>query len=140
TAPDKTAGRSQKLHESDVKKYAQSQNLKILQPTNLKSEAFIEELKSLDANLQVVVAFRMLPEVVWNMPKYGTFNLHASLLPNYRGAAPINHAILNGETYTGVTTFFLQHEIDTGNILFQEKIAIGEDETAGELHDKLMQV
>lgn len=140
TAPDKPAGRGQKLHESDVKKYAQSQNLKILQPTNLKSEAFIEELKSLDANLQVVVAFRMLPEVVWNMPKYGTFNLHASLLPNYRGAAPIHWAIINGETKTGVTTFFIDEKIDTGAIILQKETDIAADETVGSLHDRLMSI
>lgn len=140
TVPDKPAGRGQKLSSSAVKQYAEELGIPILQPEKLKNEAFLSELKGLQADLQVVVAFRMLPEVVWNMPKYGTINLHASLLPQYRGAAPINHAILNGETYTGVTTFFLQHEIDTGNILFQEKVAIGEDETAGELHDKLMQV
>lgn len=140
TAPDKPAGRGQKLHESDVKKYAQSQNLKILQPTNLKSEAFIEELKSLDANLQIVVAFRMLPEVVWNMPKYGTFNLHASLLPNYRGAAPIHWAIINGETKTGVTTFFIDEKIDTGAIILQKETDIAADETVGSLHDRLMAI
>lgn len=138
TAPDKPAGRGQKLHESAVKKYAVANNLKVLQPTNLKAEAFITELKSLNANLQIVVAFRMLPEVVWNMPEIGTFNLHASLLPQYRGAAPINWAIINGEKETGVTTFFLQHKIDTGDIIAQEKVDIGENETAGELHDKLM--
>jgi len=140
TAPDKPSGRGQKINQSAVKKYAVENNLNILQPTNLKSEDFIADLQSLKANLQIVVAFRMLPEVVWNMPEIGTFNLHASLLPQYRGAAPINWAIINGEVETGVTTFFLQHKIDTGNIIAQEKIAIGENEIAGELHDKLMQV
>lgn len=138
TAPDKPAGRGQKLNQSDVKKYALANNLKVLQPTNLKSVEFVDELKSLNANLQIVVAFRMLPEVVWNMPELGTFNLHASLLPQYRGAAPINWAIINGEKETGVTTFFLQHKIDTGDIIAQQKISINENETAGELHDKLM--
>jgi methionyl-tRNA formyltransferase len=138
TAPDKPAGRGQKLNESAVKKYAVANNLKVLQPTNLKSEEFISELKALNANLQIVVAFRMLPEVVWNMPEIGTFNLHASLLPQYRGAAPINWAIINGEKETGVSTFFLQHKIDTGDIIAQQKVTIGENETAGELHDKLM--
>lgn len=138
TAPDKPAGRGQKLQQSAVKKYAQANNLHILQPTNLKSESFIASLKLLNANLQIVVAFRMLPQVVWNMPKIGTFNLHASLLPQYRGAAPINWAIINGEKETGVTTFFLQHKIDTGNIIAQKKVMIDTNETAGELHDKLM--
>lgn len=138
TAPDKPAGRGQKLHESDVKKYAQSFNLKILQPTNLKDEAFIEDLKSLSANLQIVVAFRMLPEVVWKMPEFGTFNLHASLLPDYRGAAPIHWAIINGESKTGVTTFFIDDKIDTGAIILQDEIEIEADETVGKLHDKLM--
>lgn len=140
TAPDRPAGRGQKLQESAVKKYAVSQGLTVLQPEKLKKPQFLEELKSLDANLQVVVAFRMLPEVVWDMPKYGTFNLHASLLPQYRGAAPINWAIINGEKESGVTTFFIEKEIDTGKILFQEKVSIEEDETAGGLHDKLMEV
>ncbi len=121
TAPDKPKGRGQKLATSPVKDYAVSQNIPVLQPTNLKSSEFIEELRSYNANLQIVVAFRMLPEVVWDMPEIGTFNLHASLLPQYRGAAPINWAIINGEKETGVTTFFLKHEIDTGNIIFQEK-------------------
>ena len=138
TSSDKPAGRGQKIMQSAVKKYADANNLKTLQPSNLKSEAFLTELKSLDANLQIVVAFRMLPEVVWNMPELGTFNLHASLLPQYRGAAPINWAIINGEKETGVSTFFLQHKIDTGDIITQEKTAIRENETAGELHDKLM--
>lgn len=138
TAPDKPAGRGQKLQESAVKQYAQSQQLKVLQPTNLKDPAFIETLKSLNANLQIVVAFRMLPEVVWNMPKYGTFNLHASLLPDYRGAAPIHWAIINGETKTGVTTFFIDEKIDTGAIILQAEMPIAPDETVGSLHDKLM--
>lgn len=140
TAPDRPAGRGQKIQESAVKKYAVSQQLKVLQPEKLKNPEFLAELKSLNANLQVVVAFRMLPEVVWNMPEYGTFNLHGSLLPQYRGAAPINWAIINGEKESGVTTFFIEKEIDTGKILFQEKVAIEEDDTAGTLHDKLMEV
>lgn len=140
TAPDKPAGRGQKLQESAVKKFAHAHQLPVLQPTNLKDPAFLSELKAFQADLQVVVAFRMLPEVVWNMPPKGTINLHASLLPQYRGAAPINHAIINGETETGVSTFLLQHEIDTGNILFSEKVAIGPDDTASDLHDKLMTV
>ncbi len=138
TAPDKPAGRGRKLKSSDVKKYAESQNLKILQPTNLKDDGFIKELKSLKANLQIVVAFRMLPKVVWQMPEFGTFNLHASLLPNYRGAAPIHWAIINGETQTGVTTFFIDEKIDTGALIAQHKINIKDDETVGSLHDKLM--
>lgn len=137
TAPDKPAGRGYKLTPSEVKKYALEKQLKILQPTNLKDPDFLNELKNLNADLQIVVAFRMLPEAVWNMPQLGTINLHASLLPQYRGAAPINWAIINGEKETGVSTFFLQHEIDTGNIIFQEKVPITENETAGELHDKL---
>jgi methionyl-tRNA formyltransferase len=137
TAPDKPAGRGMKLTESAVKKYAVEKGLNLLQPDKLKNVEFLEELKALKADLQVVVAFRMLPEVVWNMPPMGTINLHGSLLPQYRGAAPINWAIINGETETGVTTFKLQHEIDTGNILLQEKISIGENETAGELHDEM---
>ena len=137
TAPDKPAGRGMKLTESAVKKYAVEKGLRILQPEKLKNPEFIEELRSLKADVQIVVAFRMLPEVVWNMPPLGTINLHGSLLPQYRGAAPINWAIINGEKETGVTTFKLQHQIDTGNILLQEKIAIGENETAGELHDKM---
>ncbi len=140
TAPDKPAGRGQQLSKSAVKIYAEEQQLTLLQPTNLKDKQFLNELKALNANLQVVVAFRMLPEVVWNMPEMGTFNLHASLLPQYRGAAPINWAIINGEKETGVSTFFLQHEIDTGEIIFQEKVTIEDNETAGELHDKLMKV
>lgn len=138
TAPDKPAGRGQKLQQSAVKIYAEQANLNVLQPTNLKSEDFLAELKALNANLQIVVAFRMLPEAVWNMPQFGTFNLHASLLPQYRGAAPINWAIINGEKETGVTTFFLQHKIDTGDIIDQQKVIIEPNETAGELHDKLM--
>ncbi|MFY0712759.1 methionyl-tRNA formyltransferase [Seonamhaeicola sp. NFXS20] len=138
TAPDKPAGRGRKLNESAVKKYAKENNLNILQPTNLKSESFLKELKALKANLQIVVAFRMLPKVVWQMPKYGTFNLHASLLPNYRGAAPINWAIINGETKTGVSTFFIDEKIDTGEMILQEEVAIEPKENAGSLHDKLM--
>ena len=138
TAPDKPAGRGQKVSMSAVKEYALEKNLRLLQPTNLKSEDFLAELKSLDANLQVVVAFRMLPEVVWKMPKLGTFNLHASLLPEYRGAAPINWAIINGETKTGVTSFFIDDKIDTGAMILSKEIEIGSNETAGELHDRLM--
>lgn len=138
TAPDKPAGRGQKVKYSAVKEYALQKELTILQPTNLKDEAFLETLKSLNANLQVVVAFRMLPEAVWKMPKLGTFNLHASLLPQYRGAAPINWAIINGETTTGVTTFFIDDKIDTGAIILKEETDIHPDETAGELHDRLM--
>jgi methionyl-tRNA formyltransferase len=140
TAPDKPAGRGQKIQQSPVKKYALDHNLTVLQPGNLKNEEFIAQLKSLNANLQIVVAFRMLPKTVWQLPEFGTFNLHASLLPNYRGAAPINWAIINGETKTGVTTFFIDEKIDTGNIILQEEVAIGDDETFGELHDKLMEV
>ncbi|RYD80412.1 MAG: methionyl-tRNA formyltransferase [Sphingobacteriales bacterium] len=138
TAPDKPAGRGQKLNESAVKKYASERGIPVLQPEKLKNPVFLEELKSYNADLQVVVAFRMLPEVVWSMPPKGTINLHGSLLPQYRGAAPINHAILNGEKETGVTTFFLTHEIDTGAIILSDRVAIGDDETAGELHDRLM--
>ena len=138
TAADKPAGRGQKIKYSAVKEYALEHNLKLLQPTNLKDEAFLSELKSLNANLQVVVAFRMLPEVVWRMPKLGTFNLHASLLPNYRGAAPINWAIINGETKTGVTTFFIDNKIDTGAMVLNKEIGISPNENAGELHDRLM--
>ncbi len=138
TAPDRPAGRGRKLNESAVKQYAKSQNLTILQPTNLKAEDFINELKALKANLQIVVAFRMLPKVVWQMPEYGTFNLHASLLPNYRGAAPINWAIINGETKTGVSTFFIDEKIDTGEMILQKEIDIDAEENAGKLHDKLM--
>lgn len=140
TAPDKPAGRGQKVKYSAVKEYALEKGLRLLQPTNLKDEAFLEELKSLNANLQVVVAFRMLPEAVWKMPKLGTFNLHASLLPQYRGAAPINWAIINGETVTGVTTFFIDEKIDTGAMILKEQLGIGPDETAGELHDRLMEL
>lgn len=140
TAADKPAGRGQQLHQSAVKKYAVEKGLTILQPEKLKNPEFISDLKSLNANLFIVVAFRMLPEIVWQMPEYGTFNLHASLLPQYRGAAPINWAVINGEKETGVTTFFLQHEIDTGNIIFQEKIKIEENDNAGAVHDKLMQL
>lgn len=138
TAPDRPAGRGLKLQESAVKKFAVEQGISVLQPSNLKAQSFQDELRSYQADIQVVIAFRMLPETVWSMPKYGTFNLHASLLPAYRGAAPINRAIMNGETETGVSTFFLQHEIDTGNLIFSEKTAIGPDESAGELHDRLM--
>ena len=140
TAPDKPAGRGQQVQQSAVKKYAVEKGLHILQPEKLKSEQFLEELRALNADLQIVVAFRMLPEAVWRMPRLGTFNLHASLLPQYRGAAPINWAVMNGEKETGVTTFFLQLEIDTGKVLFRERTPIGEDETAGELHDKLMMI
>ncbi|WP_194767879.1 methionyl-tRNA formyltransferase [Tamlana sp. I1] len=140
TAPDKPAGRGRKLNESAVKKYAVSKNLRVLQPTNLKNDDFLEELKSLNANLQIVVAFRMLPKVVWKMPEYGTFNLHASLLPNYRGAAPINWAIINGESKTGVSTFFIDEEIDTGDMILQEELPIEANENAGSLHDKLMNI
>lgn len=140
TAPDKPAGRGQKIAQSDVKKYCEENGLNTLQPTNLKDEDFIASLKALDADLFVVVAFRMLPEIVWNMPQQGTINLHASLLPQYRGAAPINWAIVNGETQTGVTTFFIEKEIDTGMIIEQQSVEIGENDTAGELHDELMHV
>lgn len=140
TAPDKPAGRGRKLNESAVKKYALEHKLNILQPTNLKDEDFIKELENLNANLQIVVAFRMLPKIVWQLPKYGTFNLHASLLPNYRGAAPINWAIINGETKTGVSTFFIDEKIDTGNIILQEEVNIGKDEILGELYNKLMNI
>ncbi len=140
TAPDKPAGRGQKLSESAVKIYAREKGLKVLQPEKLKDEKFIDELRRTNADLFIVVAFRMLPEVVWKMPKLGTFNLHASLLPQYRGAAPINWVIMNGEKKTGVTTFFLQQEIDTGKIIFQEETAIEPGENAGSLHDRLMQM
>jgi methionyl-tRNA formyltransferase len=140
TAPDKLAGRGMKLTESAIKKYALENGLNILQPEKLKNPTFLEELKALKADVQVVVAFRMLPEVVWNMPPMGTINVHGSLLPQYRGAAPINWAIINGESETGITTFKLQHAIDTGDILMQTKIAIGENETAGSLHDRMMYV
>jgi methionyl-tRNA formyltransferase len=138
TAPDKPAGRGYQLQMSAVKKAAIELELPVLQPTNLKSEEFITELKSIGADIQIVIAFRMLPETVWNMPPMGTFNLHASYLPNYRGAAPINWAIINGETHTGVTTFFLKHEIDTGDLILREKTDILPNETVGELYEKLM--
>ncbi|QYS90354.1 methionyl-tRNA formyltransferase [Flavobacterium covae] len=138
TAPDRPAGRGQKIKYSAVKEYALVKGLRLLQPTNLKDESFLEELKSLEANLQVVVAFRMLPAVVWEMPELGTFNLHASLLPEYRGAAPINWAIINGETKTGVTTFFIDNKIDTGAIILSKEIPILPNENAGQLHDRLM--
>ncbi len=138
TVPDKPAGRGQKLHVSAVKEFAISKNIPVLQPANLKDPDFIAELISYNANLQVVVAFRMLPEVVWQMPEYGTLNLHASLLPQYRGAAPINHAIINGEVETGLTTFFIEKEIDTGNIILCKNIPIQPDDDAGTLHDRLM--
>jgi methionyl-tRNA formyltransferase len=138
TAPDRPAGRGQKIHESAVKVFSKSKGLTVLQPTNLKDETFLTDLKALNANLQIVVAFRMLPKVVWQMPALGTFNLHASLLPDYRGAAPINWAIINGEKETGVTTFFIDEKIDTGAVILQSKININPTENAGELHDKLM--
>jgi methionyl-tRNA formyltransferase len=138
TAPDKPAGRGQQMHQSEVKTYALQKQIPVFQPEKLGDNGFLNEVKAIGADLQIVVAFRMMPEKLWSMPPLGTFNLHASLLPQYRGAAPINHAIMQGEKETGVTTFFLKHEIDTGDILFQEKIAIGENETAGELHDRLM--
>ncbi|MFK7833201.1 MAG: methionyl-tRNA formyltransferase [Winogradskyella sp.] len=140
TAPDRPAGRGQKLRASAVKAFALEHHLNILQPTNLKANAFIEELKALNANLQIIVAFRMLPKVVWQMPEYGTFNLHASLLPQYRGAAPIHWAIINGETKTGVTTFFIDEKIDTGAVIQSEATAIGSKTTVGELHDDLMEI
>lgn len=138
TAADKPAGRGQKIKYSAVKEYALEKNLPLLQPTNLKDPIFLDELKAFNANLQIIVAFRMLPKLVWEMPKYGTFNLHASLLPNYRGAAPINWAIINGETKTGVTTFYIDDKIDTGAMILSAEIAIDPDENAGQLHDKLM--
>ena len=138
TAPDRPAGRGQKLRASAVKEYAVSENLPVLQPTNLKSEDFLTELKALEADLQIIVAFRMLPKVVWAMPKHGTFNLHASLLPEYRGAAPINWAVINGETVTGNTTFFIDEKIDTGAVILQQKVSIANNTTAGSLHDELM--
>ncbi|MCM1448859.1 MAG: methionyl-tRNA formyltransferase [Clostridiales bacterium] len=140
TMPDKPAGRGHKLLHSAVKQYALQNNLHLMQPVRLKDEAFVEELRSLQADLFIVIAFRMLPEVVWQMPRLGTFNLHASLLPRYRGAAPINRAVMNGDSETGVTTFMLRHEIDTGDILAQERITIGPDETVGEVHDRLMHI
>lgn len=140
TAPDKPAGRGLKMTESAVKKYAVEKGLRVLQPERLKDPVFLEELKALHADLQVIVAFRMLPELVWNMPRMGSVNLHGSLLPQYRGAAPINWAVINGEKETGVTTFKLKHEIDTGDILMQESFAIGENETAGEVHDTMKEI
>ena len=140
TSADKPAGRGQQVQESEVKQFARQHNIPVLQPEKLKSQEFIEQLKLLNPDLQIVVAFRMLPEVVWQLPKYGTFNLHASMLPQYRGAAPINHAIINGENQTGVSTFFLEQDIDTGKIIFQEAIPIEPDELAGELHDRMMEI
>ena len=140
TMPDKPAGRGHQLQYSDVKKYALEAGLPVLQPERLKDETFLEELRSYHADLQIVVAFRMLPEVVWSMPRLGTFNLHASLLPQYRGAAPINRAVMNGDKETGATTFMLKHEIDTGNMILQERIAIGENENVGSVHDRLMEM
>ena len=140
TMPDKPAGRGHKMQFSAVKQYALEQGLLVFQPEKLKSSEFLQQLNILNVDLQIVVAFRMLPEVVWNMPKFGTFNLHASLLPDYRGAAPINWAIINGEKETGVTTFFLTYEIDTGAVIFQEKIPILEEDNAGSIHDKLMRI
>ena len=140
TMPDKPAGRGHQMQYSDVKKYALEVGLPVLQPEKLKDEAFIEELRSYQADLQIVVAFRMLPEVVWTMPRLGTFNIHGSLLPQYRGAAPINWAVMNGEKETGLTTFMLKHEIDTGNMILQERIPIGEDENVGSVHDRLMEL
>jgi len=140
TAPDKPGGRGMQLQQSAVKKYAVEHNLTVLQPEKLKNNEFLAELRALKADLQIVVAFRMLPEVVWNMPRMGSVNLHGSLLPQYRGAAPINWAVINGEKETGVTTFKLKHEIDTGDILLQESFAIGENDTAGEVHDKMKEI
>ncbi|WP_299989010.1 methionyl-tRNA formyltransferase [uncultured Pontibacter sp.] len=137
TAPDKPAGRGQKIQQSPVKEYAMSQGIPVLQPTNLKSEAFLEELHGYRANLQIIVAFRMLPEVVWAMPELGSFNIHGSLLPQYRGAAPINWAIINGEKETGVTSFFLKHEIDTGDLIFQDRVPILEEDDFGSMYEKL---
>lgn len=138
TMPDKVAGRGHHVIESDVKKYAVAHGLKVLQPEKLKAREFVEQLRALDADLFIVIAFRMLPEVVWTMPRLGTFNLHGSLLPKYRGAAPINRAIMNGEKETGITTFFLQHEIDTGDIIGRRSIPIADGDNAGTIHDKLM--
>lgn len=138
TMPDKPAGRGHQIQFSPVKTYALAQNLPLLQPEKLKDEQFLADLRSYEADLQIVVAFRMLPEVVWDMPRLGTFNLHASLLPQYRGAAPINWAVINGDKETGATTFFLKHDIDTGNIILQKKISIGENENVGSVHDRLM--
>ena len=140
TVPDKKAGRGQKISQSPVKEYAVAKKLNVLQPTNLKSKAFVDQLKAIDAELFVVVAFRMLPEIVWSMPKRGTLNLHSSLLPQYRGAAPINWAIINGEKSSGVSTFFIEKEIDTGDIIYQAETEIGPNENAGSLHDRLMEI
>lgn len=140
TMPDKPAGRGHHLYQSPVKEYAVAHSIPVLQPEKLKSEDFLETLRKIDAPLFVVIAFRMLPEIVWNMPALGTFNLHASLLPKYRGAAPINHAVMNGETQTGVTTFFLKHEIDTGDIIDRATIEIGPEENVGSVHDRLMEL
>lgn len=140
TMPDKPAGRGHKLLHSPVKQYAVAHGLRLMQPVSLKDETFVDELRSLGADLFIVIAFRMLPKVVWQMPRLGTFNLHASLLPRYRGAAPINRAVMNGDTETGVTTFMLKHEIDTGDILGQERIAIGPDDCVGDVHDRLMHI
>lgn len=138
TMPDKVAGRGHKLLQSDVKRYAVGHDIPVLQPEKLKNPEFVETLREINADLFIVIAFRMLPEIVWNMPRLGTFNLHASLLPKYRGAAPINHAVMNGEKETGITTFFLKHEIDTGDMIMQRRIEIGEDENVGSVHDRLM--
>ena len=140
TTPDKPAGRGQKMHQSDVKVYAESVGLKVLQPIKLKDEEFVEEFRALNADLGVVIAFRMLPEVIWSMPRLGTFNLHASLLPQSRGAAPINWAVINGDKVSGITTFMLKHEIDTGDVIERREVEITNDDTAGTLHDKLMEV
>ncbi len=140
TMPDKTGGRGNKVIESDVKKYAVANGLRLLQPEKLRDPEFIETLRSIDADLFIVIAFRMMPEVVWSMPRLGTFNLHAALLPKYRGAAPINHAIINGEKVTGVTTFFLNHDIDTGDIIDRVEVEIEDDDNAGTVHDKLMEI
>jgi len=140
TAPDRPAGRGRKIRMSPVKEFALEKGITVLQPANLKDEAFIEKLRGMNATLFIIVAFRMLPQAVWEMPPLGTFNLHASLLPQYRGAAPINHTIINGERIGGVTTFFLRHEIDTGNIIFREETEIADDETAGQYHDRLMEI
>lgn len=140
TMPDKPAGRGKKIQMSDVKKYALEHDLPVLQPEKLKSPEFVETLRDINADLFIVIAFRMLPEIVWSMPRLGTFNLHGSLLPKYRGAAPINHAIMNGETETGITTFFLKHEIDTGDMIQQRSIPIGEDDNVGIIYDRLMRL
>ncbi len=140
TMPDKPSGRGHKIQYSAVKKYALGNNLPLLQPEKLKDETFLQDLKAWNADLQIVVAFRMLPEIVWDMPRLGTFNLHGSLLHQYRGAAPINWAIINGEKETGVTTFFLTHEIDTGKVILREKVRIGENDNAGKIHDELMHI